>query len=185
MAGSKKGEHRGNARKRPPGHETPNEIMRKAARRKPTGGKKHIHGPTAATVEDQIMISRVINGDSGRVRDMTPKEIMLDNMWTFMQGALDYQEMWRMAASVNPPTQQSLKACELAEREIERLRLMAGNAARDVMPVIHPRLSAIAVTPTLGDNEENMLQALLDEVDRRQREAPPLIEHAPQQRKRA
>lgn len=185
MAGSKKGERRGNAKKRPAGHETPNEIMREAARAKPRSGKKHVHGPRAASVEDRIVVARVINGDSGRVRDMTPKEILLDNMWTFMQGAKDYEEMWKMAASVQPPTPQSTQACEIAEREIERLRQLAGYNAFQVMPVIHPRLSAVAVAADLNATPDNVVQNLLDEIDRRQREAPALIEHAPQQKKRA
>ena len=178
MAGSKKGEHRGNAKKRPPGHETPNQIMREAAGRKKSG-KKHVHGPTVQTVEARIMVARVINGDDGRVRNMTPKEIMLDNMWTFMQGAKDYEEMWKIAASVQPPTPDSIKACELAEREIERLRLLAGNAAFQVMPVIHPRLSAIAVADNTGANPDNIVQTLLDEIDKREREKPTQIEHLP------
>lgn len=158
--------------------------MRDAARSKPRSGKQHVHGKPAATIEDRIMISRVINGDSGRVRDMTPKEIMLDNMWTFMQAAKDYEEMWKMAASVDPPTVKSIEACQLAEREIERLRQLAGAAARDVMPVIHPRLTAVAIAGQQFD-QSNVVQDLLDEIDKRQREAPPMIEHAPQQKRRA
>jgi hypothetical protein len=183
MAGSKKGEHRGNAKRRPRAriHESPEEVMMEAAKTADTPGKRHDRTgrQNIAAVERRIQVARVINGDDGLVRNMTPKEVLLDNMWTFFQGAKDYQEMWRIAAAVQPPTEESIRACEFAEKEIERLRQMAGYAAFQVMPVVHPRLSAVAVANSTGESAGNVVQMLLDEIDKRSREAPLVLEHRP------
>lgn len=186
MAGSRKGEHRGNARKKPVTHDTPNDVMTKAlkARTTPRKRKRGERGQGVSTVEQQIFISRVINGDSGRVRDMTPKEIMADSMWHFMQAAVDYEEMWRRAAMIQPPTVASLKAVEIAEREIERNRLIARECARDVAPFIHPKLSAIALAgENLGVTSQlDVVEALMDEIDKRSRQQPLILEHAPRKK---
>lgn len=154
--------------------------MQEAARS--AGKPRQTRGPNISSIERRIEVARVINGDDGRVRDMTPKEVLLDNMWTFMQGAQDYQEMWRIAASVQPPTVDSIRACEIAEKEIERLRLLSGYAAFQVMPVIHPRLSAVAVANSTGESADNVVQMMLDEIDRRSRDAPLVLEHRPKKK---
>lgn len=186
MAGSRKGEHRGNARKRPPTHETPNDVMKEAikSRTTPRKRKRGEHGATTKTIEERIFIARVINGDSRNVRDMTPKEIMADSMWHFMQTAVDYEEMWRRAAMVQPPTVASLRAIEIAEREIERNRLIAKECARDVAPFIHPKLSAIALAgENLGVSSQlDVVEALMDEIDKRSRQQPLVLEHAPRKK---
>lgn len=183
MSGSKKGERRGNARRkgarmkpanRP--HETPNEIMREAVSRRPDG--RGDRGQGVRTIERRIFISRVILGDTGAVEDMTPKEVMLEAMHHNMQAVRDWKQMLLHLAQ-QPVTPETIAQVQHAEAEIERLYDKAGEHAFKVAPMIHPRLSAIALAPTQGDSPGSILQTLLDEIDERERDAPPLLEYQP------
>lgn len=168
MSGSKKGEHRGNARKRQ--HETPNDVMRDGVRRPPTRGSRNV-----PSIEDRIEVARTLHGNSGQVRDMHPREVMLDNMHYSMQAAYDWQD-WVMKAAAEPLTPATLAKIARAEREIERYRAMASEDAFKVAPYIHPRLSAMAVGGNAGKSDVDIIQALLEDIDARQRD-PKLIEH--------
>lgn len=180
MGGSRKGEHRGNAKKRISGHETPNDVIRDAVRQKSRPRSQRSRNLTSSSkIEQRIMIARVINGDTGNVRDMAPKEIMLDNMWEFMQVAVDYREMWKMAISIDPQTPQSIDAIALAEREIERNRLLSQNCAYQVYPLVHGRRPPLAPEGIIEDTDANIMQRVLDEIDRRRQERPLVIEHDP------
>lgn len=173
--GSKRGEHRGNAKPKPdrkptrkPAHETPNDVMRDAVTQK-RGGQPGAHGAHARTIEKRIEISRVIIGVSGAVEDMTPKEIMLDNMHFFQRAAYDWQDMLMKAAAM-PITDESTLLVARCEAEIERLRNLATEHAYKVAPLVHPRLAAIQVTPSGDRNADDIVGALLDEVDQIERQ---------------
>lgn len=175
MGGSRKGEHRGNARKRAAGapkkprapatrrptHETPNDVMRQAARARDNG--QHLQ---TRTVEKRIEIARIISGDDGSVQNLTPKEVMLENMWYFQQAARDWQSMLIRLASDPAPTDEVNAAILRAEQEVERHRLMASNEAFRVAQFIHPRLAAVRVLDDPhAKTEESLTHMLLDEVD--------------------
>lgn len=164
MPGSKKGERRGNARKRIEG---PNDVMRDAVSR--PGARR-----ARPNVEERIAIARTLHGHSGEVRDMLPREVMLDNMHYSMQAAFDWQS-WVMQAAAEPMTPEMARKIAQAEREIERYRGMASEDAFKLAPYIHPRLSAVAVQGSEG-RAPDIIQALLDDIDQRQRD-PRVIEH--------
>jgi len=184
MGGSKKGERRGNARKRPTGspHETPAEVMKEAVSRKPN--KRGDRGQSVTTIERRIHIARVIHGQSGSVLDMTPKEVMLAGMHHNMQAVSDWKA-FLMEMAAKPITEETTRLVAHAEAEIERLLDKAVEHAFKVAPMIHPRLSAIALAPSQGDNPASVLQDLLDEIDERQRSEPVLIEYNPQTKRSA
>lgn len=182
MGGSKKGEHRGNARKRPakpPGspkpawkrtHESPGEIMREQAR-------KPKETPTLV-IERRIQVSRIINGVSGKAEDITPKEALLLGMQHNLQAFFDWRDMLIELARLEPSPENNL-AVERAERECERLLDKVRDHARDAAPFIHPKLQATHVTGLTGVNQTNIIAELLTEIDELEREKPIPIEHKP------
>ena len=183
MPGSKKGERRGNARKRaakPPGsyaqpknsrtHETPSEIMRDALSKR---------GPqclTPVVIERRIQISRMILGHSGTVEDTTPKEALLLGMQHNLQAYRDWIEMIEQWSQM-PVTAETTYWIDYAEKEAERLLDKMGEFAFKVAGFIHPKLQAIATTQNLGENPVTALQTLMDEIDELERERPVPIEH--------
>ncbi len=120
MGGSKKGERRGNARKRVAGspHETPNDVMKEAVSRRPEG--RGDRGQSVETIERRIQIARIIHGQSGSVLDMTPKEVMLAGMHHNMQAVSDWKD-FLMQVATQPVTSETTRLVDHAEREIERL----------------------------------------------------------------
>lgn len=184
MGGSKKGEHRGNARKRaakPPGgsyrkktrtHETPSEIMHEALRQPGTQHLEH------AVIERRIQVARIILGHSSAVEDVTPKEALLQGMQHNLQAIRDWTDMveyW----SKRPVTKQTTENVEIGEREIERLWDKVGEFAFKVAGYIHPKLQAIAVQADTGASQASILQELFNEIDQRERAKPIPIEHKP------
>jgi hypothetical protein len=187
MTGSKKGEHRGNARKRPrkPAistaerfrefkrtHETPNEIMRAQLHNRSTP-TEHV------MVERRITVARIINGPSGRIEDLTPREVMLLGMHHHMQAIQDFKLMLD-EVSQEPITPDTVAKTNAMEAEIERLYDKAGEFARNVAPFIHPKQQVIATNAMLGQNQMSILQELCDEIDELERRKPIPIEHKPQ-----
>lgn len=175
--GSKKGEHRGNAKRRPESPETPGQIMREVLADQPLknyASKKN----RVQKVEERIeraTAARLIHMHDGDVRDMTPREVMLNNMHYFMQGAFDWQK-YLMEAVEQPVTIESATEIERAQKEIERYRNLASEDAYKVAPYIHPRLAAIMAAGGDGQSQQGIVQALLDDIDARQRD-PRVIEH--------
>lgn len=169
--GSKKGEHRGNAKRRP---ETTHDVMRDALSVEPAA-----HHMTRArrlnALEHRIRVARKIYGPSGEVRDMTPREVMLNNMHYFIQGAFDWQDHL-MKVVDQPVTLESAAEIERAQTQIERYRNLASEDAYKVAPYIHPRLAAVLTSSDSGQNAQSIVEALLDDIDARQRE-PKVIEH--------
>ena len=185
MGGSKKGEHRGNARKRPgkpgsikpkPGwkrtHESPGEIMREAA------SKVHPYEPSPVVIERRITISRIISGESGAAEDTTPKEALLLGMHHNLQAFYDWRDMLLELAKL-PATPENTLAVERCERECERLLDKVRDHARDAAPFIHPKLQATHVTGNLGANQATIMHELLTDVDELERNTPIPIEHKP------
>jgi len=182
--GSKKGMPRGNAKPRD-GFATPNEIMRAAVKRpravaEKTGkkGPVGVNIPKARTVEADVQLSQLLHGRNS-VHDLMPKEIVLNNMHRFYEGALVSQAMAQLLLS-QPPTKERDEQIRALEIDEERLRLRSSDEAHKVMPFMHPRLVAIHSTNSGG--ETDMFQMILDEVDRIAREAPLVIEHIPQKK---
>jgi hypothetical protein len=190
MGGSKKGERRGNARKRPAKqrlsysgaykrkqrrhHETPGEIMREAV-------QKH-HGSNrleTVVVERRIQIARIINGLSDAVEDVTPKEALLKGMQHNLQAIRDWEAMLEFWAA-QTPTPELTANVDIAEREIERLWDKVGEFAFKVAGFIHPKLQAIAVNANTNVPQGSILQELFDEIDERERAKPIPVEHKPQ-----
>lgn len=174
--GSKKGEHRGNAKARDDG--TPSTVMRAAvARKKPAGARKATH---LVTVEKDIMIAQAIHGvqDAG---DMMPKQLMLDNMRHFQNAAYQYKAMAKFMAETMPDTPETRRAISQMEALEDTNRRVASDEAYKVAPFVHPRKAAIAM---LDDDNvgEDIVQMMFDEIDRRNRENPLVIEHIPQKR---
>lgn len=184
MGGSKKGEHRGNARKRAAKpamrrtshrrtHETPGEIMDEAVRKH--DGQKRL---LPQVIERRIMVARVINGPSGAVEDITPKEAMLLGMRHGLQAVRDLTDMLNQLAS-QPVTPDITEQITMLEHEIERQYAVAGEFAFKCAGFIHPKLQAIAMHSDVGANQATILQELFDEIDERERRQPIPIEHKP------
>lgn len=179
--GSKKGEHRGNAKPRD-GMETPNEVMRGAIKlvtRPAKPGKRGRTGPIRAAIEEDLLVSQIVHGRRS-AHDMSPKEIMLDNMHKFQQMAYESEAFKLYALKSMPEGDARQKVIAQMEADEERLRRLASDEARNVAPYIHSRK-----IPTTGTGEtlgENIVRTMLDEIDRLNREHPMVIEHIPQKR---
>lgn len=171
--GSKKGEHRGNAKRK----DTPNGVMKAAvtAVRKPGAPK-----PRRTQIEEDVFVSQVIHGIRS-ADDMTPKQVMLDNMHFFQNAAYQYDAMILHMLRDVPDSEDTRRAIRAYELEVERNRRIASDEAYKVAPFIHPRLAAIAVRGDLGHGDD-IVQLMLDEIDKRNREHPMVIEHLPQKK---
>lgn len=179
--GSKKGEHRGNAKSRA-GLETPNEVMRGALRLVPRPGKPRkqgMHGKPKHSIEEDILVSQVVHGRRS-AQDMTPKEIVLDNMHRFQTAAYTSQAMVEYIQKTMPASGERSKLIAQLELDEERLRRIASDEAYKVMPYVHARKMPTASNgESLGDS---IVRTMLDEIDRLNREHPMVIEHIPQKR---
>jgi len=173
--GSKKGEHRGNAKKRDE-HDatTPKAVMDRAAR-PPAPGTR---GPNPETVDRDLMAAQIIHGIES-ADDMSPKQVMLANMRHF-QNAAFLTEAMLLHVARQPDSPETRIAARAYEQESERLRRIASDEAYKVAPFIHPRLAAIAAVG--NDPESDIVQAMFDEIDRRNREHPAVIEHNPHEK---
>lgn len=176
MPGSRKGERRGNARKRGSPHEKSKDIMKETLTRK--AKKSGDRGQDRTTIDRRILLARVIHGGIGSVKDMVPKDVMLDAMHHHMQAVVDWKAYLAEIALL-PPSEANNRLVAHAESEIERLYDKAGDHAFKLAPYIHPRLSAVAIAAGQGDSPASVMQQLLDELDERQRAEPMLIEHRP------
>jgi hypothetical protein len=183
VPGSRKGEHRGNAKKRTVDDrtslspKTPHELMTDAVQREGKGRGKR--GIDKSTIDRQIQIHRTIHGTSGSVLDMTPREVMLAAMHHNMQVAVDWKA--ELVKLVQEPEPDQAVLNEVEANVSLHLDKAAAHAAQ-VAPFIHPRFSAIAHLGDGDEKPESVLQKLLDEVDNLQRSEPMLIEHVPKQR---
>lgn len=178
--GSRKGEHRGNAKARPThSHETPNDVMREAAQK---ARRRHRKGAEAAKpparVEERISIARLVHGPVDDIRDMTPKEVLLDNMHYAMQAAYDWQIAQVDASErlkADPNDEDAAGMLKRAEAEIEKFRRTASDDAYRVAPFIHPRLAAMSMT-TDPRGPIDIINELLNDIDTRQRMTLPTVQ---------
>jgi hypothetical protein len=177
--GSKKGEHRGNAKRK----DTPNDIMKAAVAAKPRKPGKRGRPPGLSTapaaIERDIFISQVIHGIRD-ARDMSAKEIMLDNMADAQNAAYEYEAMAKFMAG-QPDSEATRRAIVAYQTEARTNRRIASDEAYKVAPYLHSRRSAIALVSDLGQGDD-IVQMMFDEIDRRNREHPMVIEHVPQKK---
>lgn len=173
--GSKKGEHRGNAKPKPEG--TPNAVMRNAISKPKKPGKQSTR---LKIVEEDIMVAQVIHGIKS-AEDMTMKQLMVDNAHYFQNAAYEYQAMAKFMAERMPDTEENRRAIRSYELENERNRRMASDEARNAAPYMHHRLSAIAMHHEMGVGDD-IVKQLFDVIDQRNREHPMVIEHFPQKK---
>lgn len=172
--GSKKGEHRGNAKARD--ETTPKAIMKRAVAPKRPGTPPQKRDK----IEEDVFVAQVIHGIRS-ADDMTPKQVMLDNMHFFQNAAYQYDAMILHMLRHQPDSDDTRRAIRAYELEVERNRRIASDEAYKVAPFIHPRLAAIAVRGDLGHGDD-IVQLMLDEIDRKNREHPMVIEHQPQKK---
>lgn len=188
MGGSKKGEHRGNARKRPeaPGgvkikrkhekrtHETVGEILDDAMSRE---GHNRLE---MCVIERRIRVARIIHGQSTAIEDVTPKEALMLGMRHNLQAYWDWIGMIEQWSALEP-TPELNRDIEMAEHEAERLLDKMGEFAFKVAPFVHPKYQAQNITHNIpGMNPLAVIQELFDEVDARERAKPIPIEYKPQ-----
>lgn len=169
--GSRRGEHRGNAKAKVQ-TEDANGVMREALSPKRAPPQQQV----ARTERRIIQAQRTIPMAPADVTQMTPREVLLDNMHFYMQGAFDWQGYLNKALSVEPMTEDAMQDVAAATVQIERFRRLASDDAYKVAPYIHPRLAAMVVGGNIGESTPDIVQALLDDIDARQRD-PRVIEH--------
>ena len=126
------------------------------------------------------MVSQVIHGRHSAY-DLSPKEVMLDNMHHFQNGAYTSKAMAQYMLNSMDASDERSKLIAQLEADEERLRRLASDEARNVAPFIHPRLSAVAVSGNANIGN-NIVREMLDEIDRLNREHPMVIEHLPTKR---
>jgi hypothetical protein len=150
-------------------------AVRQVAKPNPGKGK----GLARATIEEDLLVSQVVHGRKSAL-DMSPKEVVLDNMHHFQNAAYTSEVMIQVMLRKEKSDERDKQITAL-ELDVERLRRIASDEAYKVMPFIHARKM-----PTMGAGGEslgdNMVRLMLDEIDRLNREHPLVIEHIPQKR---
>lgn len=99
----------------------------------------------------------------------------------FQNAAYQYEAMILHMLRAAPDSDDTRRAIRSYEMEVERNRRVASDEAYKVAPFIHPRLAAIAVRGDLGHGDD-IVQLMLDEIDKKNREHPMVIEHLPQKK---
>jgi hypothetical protein len=165
--GSKRGEHRGNAKAR---DDSPNNILHRMVTQPapPSSPRKR-----AKNVDEEIFISQVIHGVRS-AEDLSPKQVMLENMHFFQNRAYEFEAQ----AIVKAREPDSAEAVSALKQEVERNRRIASDEAYKVAPFIHARMAAVAVFSD-GSHGDDIVQIMLDAIDAKNREHPMVIEHVP------
>lgn len=179
--GSKKGEHRGQAKREA---KLGTGFGRKKGSPKVPGSGKRKGSQHLTTIDYNAEVLRTISMEIDPVRDITPKEVMLLNMRKLMEKHLQYEQAAMRAASV-PLTEDSARQYAFYDREADRLLILATDIAYKAAPYLHPRLAAVMVTDPGDRSGEplSVMRALLDDVDRMARERGKLIDHDPTEKK--
>ena len=192
MGGSRKGEHRGNARKRtwrpkqsPEAakqkrrlkdreqhrtHERAADVMNEQVRKRGNAKLEH------AVIERRITVARIINGPTDDVDDIMPKEMMLMGMRHAARAINDYKAMLDQVSRL-PITPETIAQTQALDAEIERQYQVAGEFARNAAGYFHPKQQTIGVANLGGVNEATILGQLLTEIDEVERARPIPIEH--------
>lgn len=168
--GSRKGERRGNARKKDTILQTPAEIMEEAVALR-AGGPNGGRGPDRKAVERRLAVAQVIFGNDD-TDDMTPKDMMLENARYLMKAVRAYEAMLSSLLAQPEQTDDTRRDILHCEREIERLRDKATDHAYRVSPLMHPRLAAVQVRGDQGATPGDVLDALFDDIDDKYRASP-------------
>lgn len=158
MGGSRKGEHRGNAKKRLDG-----------APPKPTQRQMTVRMPSRQTEEYLHMVNLVVNPGSPEARETRPKEAMLEIQSFFLdrfrmlrQFGEQLQEAQR--GTTNAKLRQELETQIIFNEQLMVLEAMrVKEAAKDVAPYMHPKLGAVHVTSnTDGDPLTQLIEQIGD-----------------------
>lgn len=163
MSGSKKGEHRGAAKR----------AAKKAAGTKPKYGVKPF-GPNKITREIENEIARILN--PGDLAYLMPKEQMLIAMREHMAEFAEWKAMQQAEMATSPITTDTIRRAAFASAKAREALILATDASYKAAPFLHPRLAALAMVPNDNDNPRGIVQAMLDEIDQRSRSAK-MIEH--------
>lgn len=177
MSGSKKGERRGGAK---PGHIRKSAAPAKRKAGRPPGSKNR----PKVTIEPGIV--RILNKRipvERKERDLEmyftvtgrrvrlPKEVMLDAMRYFEEGAIEYSEVLRAnmeaAAKETSPQAQAILSAAIAaaEGQVDKYVSMAVDVAYKAAPYIHPRLAAFISRQGDDKSPTNLLQLLMQDLD--------------------
>lgn len=178
--GSRKGEHRGNAKPRT-GLETPQDVMRAAVKIKGTpkpGNAKP--SPRAVNVEQDVLLSQIVHGIRD-ASDMAPKEIALENMAVFQNKAYSSKALAMFKQQAEPASESRSREIAQLEAEEIQFRRMASEEAHRVMQFVHPRFAAVMVSGS-SSTGESIVRKMLDMIDERNRIQPMVIEHTPAKR---
>jgi hypothetical protein len=164
--GSKRGERRG-AAKREANRSVPTKVKRRRGER----------GSGRRTVEIENEIMRIVRPVESISSHLLPKEQMLDAMRKCVTRMMYWEEI-EQEAMAPPITDKSLKVAKYAEEEAWKWMLRATDISFKAAPYIHPRLAALAMVPSDTDNPRGIVQAMLDEIDRRSRDAKMIVDVA-------
>lgn len=181
--GSKKGEHRGNAKGkggRPEGTGGPNFTPRLGL----SGtDKRRPVTPLSAEREERM---RMLVGAS----DLLPKDVMLSAMRYFSDVANQYREVMtaNLAAAAQvaaEPEKAAVYEGAAAQAEVRFLTYLrdACDVAYKVAPYCHARLMGVVNDPAanMAGTGFDMLRGILNEIAEHSRSSPMVIEHQPEQ----
>jgi hypothetical protein len=169
--GSKKGEHRGNAR--------PGRVQVKY----PSDPQRKIPGiaqvPNKQTEDYMREVIRAVQGTSARGRKLPPRDCMLEVQHYFWDEVENLKEhKARLEAMLNTPAFDTAEKIFGLDLQIESVRhqiteamLRANEAARDAAPYYHAKLRSIEHTGPQGGPIE-ILGVLLDDIDAASRGRP-------------
>lgn len=155
--GSRKGEHRGSAKR------AAKKLDNRRNNQRPTGSRnKH-------TLEVENEIARIINPIS--FNDLFPKEQMLLAMRELMNEFAEWKAMEAEERSAVPLDEGNIRRSVYARGKAREALILATDFSYKAAPYLHPRLAAMAIMQNDNENPRNIVQAMLDEIDRRSRDA--------------
>ena len=180
--GSKKGEHRGAAKR----------AIMKGAGKNPEGRPRSMKSPFNHEMREIINNARNSKDMERKVKDYflitgkrmrMPRDVMIDAMRYFEETALDYHEVLQqnmeLAAEAETPEQRAVfeQGVAYAEGRMRESLSLAVDVAYKAAPFCHPRLAAIVTNPG-GDGKGpfNVLALLMQDLDEAGK-APRYIDH--------
>jgi hypothetical protein len=198
MPGSKKGERRGGAKPR---------IVRKpkiegaTKRGFGTGGGRQVGSKNKPKTEEKMKqrVNEILNRHIPVARKeqeieayfmavgkrlRLPKEVMLDAMRYFEEGAIEWAEVQRgnlLKSGLAKTDEEKLiyeQAVATADARMREYLTQAVDVAYKVAPYVHPRLAALITNPQDDRNPLNAVAMLFKELDEAGR-PPQYIDHDP------
>jgi hypothetical protein len=172
MAGSKKGEHRGNAKKR----DLEGEILEPRGRGRPPGTTGIRHGHTEEYLHQVV---RFVNNDD-KAPGLLPRDAIQRAQDFFQkeaQEAVSYYDWLRTLVPVTKEDSEELEArMQAAKREARSLFAEMSNQAFKNLPYFHAKASPDAVDET---NPIDIMRQLLREIDDMNRGRPTWMKEDP------